>query len=56
MSQEEIRDWVSRCYDEFCSPGFRAKDELERLTPVRQHWQEAADNVQRHLPLVEARP
>jgi radical SAM superfamily enzyme YgiQ (UPF0313 family) len=56
MSQEEIRDWVSRCYDEFCSPGFRAEHELERLTPVRQHWQEAADNVQRHLPVVEARP
>jgi anaerobic magnesium-protoporphyrin IX monomethyl ester cyclase len=56
MSQEEIRDWVSRCYDEFCSPGFRAELELERLASVRRHWQEAADNVQRHLQLVEARP
>jgi anaerobic magnesium-protoporphyrin IX monomethyl ester cyclase len=56
MSQEEIREWVSRCYDEFCSPGFRTAHELERLAPVRQHWREAADSVQRHLPLVEARP
>ncbi len=23
LSQEEIRSWVSRCYDEFCSPDFR---------------------------------
>jgi anaerobic magnesium-protoporphyrin IX monomethyl ester cyclase len=56
LSQTDIREWVSRCYDEFCSPGFRAGGELERLAPVRQRWQEAADGVQRYLPLVEARP
>jgi radical SAM superfamily enzyme YgiQ (UPF0313 family) len=56
MSQEEIRDWVSRCYDEFCDPGFRTEHELERLAPVRQQWRDAAEHVQRHLPLVEAAP
>lgn len=52
MSAEDIRDWVSRCYDEFCDPDFRAPQRLEELEPVRQHWQESADNVQRHLPVV----
>jgi anaerobic magnesium-protoporphyrin IX monomethyl ester cyclase len=56
MSQEEIRYWVSRSYDEFCHPSFRADEELDRLRPVRQQWHDAAESVQRHLPLVEATP
>ncbi|WP_431953315.1 B12-binding domain-containing radical SAM protein [Nocardia lijiangensis] len=55
MSAEDIRDWVSRCYDEFCSPDFRSDEHLQRVAPVRKHWDEAADQVQRHLPLTAVR-
>lgn len=51
MSAEDIRYWVSRCYDEFCDPEFRSEDYLTRLEPVRRQWDEAAEKVQRHLPL-----
>ncbi|WP_169816346.1 B12-binding domain-containing radical SAM protein [Nocardia miyunensis] len=51
MSAEDIRSWVSRCYDEFCDPDFRSLTELDRLEPVRRQWDEAAEKVQRHLPL-----
>jgi anaerobic magnesium-protoporphyrin IX monomethyl ester cyclase len=54
LSQEEIRDWVSRCYDEFCSPDFRTDEQLTRLAPVQEQWHDAAESVQRHLPLIEA--
>lgn len=54
MSAEEIRHWVSRCFDEFCDPDFRAPEQLTRLAPVREQWDEAADKVQRHLPSVRA--
>ncbi|MGA4792225.1 B12-binding domain-containing radical SAM protein [Nocardia sp. AB354] len=52
MSARDIRDWVSRCYDEFCSPDFRSTSHLRRLTPVKEQWDDAAEQVQRHLPLI----
>lgn len=52
MSAHQIRDWVSRCYDEFCTPDFRSAEHRERLTPIREQWDQAAENVQRHLPLI----
>jgi anaerobic magnesium-protoporphyrin IX monomethyl ester cyclase len=57
MSQEEIRDWVSRCYDEFCGADFRSPEELTRLESVRREWEAAAETVQRHFDLtpVESR-
>jgi len=54
LSSEEIRDWVGRCYDEFCSPDFRADDRMEALVPIRRGWDEAAEQTQRHLPLLPA--
>jgi anaerobic magnesium-protoporphyrin IX monomethyl ester cyclase len=41
LSQEEIRDWVERCYTEFCSADFRAPQTLESLTDVEQQWRMA---------------
>ncbi|WP_159989334.1 MULTISPECIES: B12-binding domain-containing radical SAM protein [Nocardia] len=52
MSARDIRDWVSRCYDEFCSPDFRDIANLRRLEPIRSQWDHAAEQVQKHLPLV----
>jgi anaerobic magnesium-protoporphyrin IX monomethyl ester cyclase len=52
MTTDEIREWVSRCYDMFCSGDFRSPDELKRLTIVKKEWDLAASQVQRHLPLV----
>ncbi|MDP4500510.1 B12-binding domain-containing radical SAM protein [Nonomuraea turcica] len=52
LSQEEIRDWVHRCYDEFCGDGFRRPEVMERLEPTRAEWDAAADKVQRHLPIL----
>lgn len=43
LGLEEIRDWVSRCYDEFCSPDFRAPDILERLRHAQELWDAAGD-------------
>jgi len=54
LSAEEIREWVSRCYDEFCDPDFRSAERLVELAPVRRQWDEAAENTQRHLPLLPA--
>jgi anaerobic magnesium-protoporphyrin IX monomethyl ester cyclase len=34
LTQEEIKTWVSRCYDEFCSPDFRSPEKLNRLAPT----------------------
>jgi anaerobic magnesium-protoporphyrin IX monomethyl ester cyclase len=31
LSQQEIAAWVSRCYDEFCSPEFLAPEKIEGL-------------------------
>jgi anaerobic magnesium-protoporphyrin IX monomethyl ester cyclase len=41
LSQEEIRDWVSRCYFEFCSPDFRSPERIADLGPVEQQWRAA---------------
>jgi radical SAM superfamily enzyme YgiQ (UPF0313 family) len=54
LTAEEIREWVSRCYDEFCDPGFRTEARLESLTSVRRQWDAAAESTQRHLPLLPA--
>lgn len=54
MTQEEIRDWVSRCYSAFCDPEFRDPERMARLRPVEESWDAAAEQVQRHLPLVKA--
>ncbi|MFD9691781.1 B12-binding domain-containing radical SAM protein [Kitasatospora sp. NPDC059088] len=52
MTVEEIRDWVNRCYDTFCSPDFRSPEEMERISDIGKEWEEAASRVQKHLPLV----
>jgi anaerobic magnesium-protoporphyrin IX monomethyl ester cyclase len=54
LTQEEIRSWVHRCYDEFCDVDFRTPDKLAELDPVRAAWDAAAESVQRHLPLLPA--
>jgi len=54
MSETQIRDWVSRCYKEFCDPSFRTGERLHDLAEVRRKWDEAAENTQRHLPLMPA--
>ena len=41
LSQEEIRDWVDRCYLEFCSADFRSAENMARLSAVQQDWQRA---------------
>ena len=41
LSQEEIRSWVSRCYDEFCSPDFRNPEVMQLLEPVASIWESA---------------
>jgi anaerobic magnesium-protoporphyrin IX monomethyl ester cyclase len=38
LSQLEIRDWVDRCYLEFCSPDFRSPAEMARLSDVERTW------------------
>lgn len=43
LSQEEIRCWVSRCYDEFCSPDFRNPEYLSRLEPTAKLWDSLDD-------------
>jgi radical SAM superfamily enzyme YgiQ (UPF0313 family) len=40
LTAPEIREWVSRCYEEFCSAEFRANDKLEPLADVAQHWEQ----------------
>lgn len=42
LTAEEIRDWVSRCYDEFCSDDFRSPEKLAPLEAVLQPWQAPA--------------
>lgn len=38
LSQEQIRDWVDRCYLEFCSPDFRAPERVAELADVEEQW------------------
>ncbi|GLZ28223.1 B12-binding domain-containing radical SAM protein [Lentzea sp. NBRC 105346] len=38
LSQVEIRDWVDRCYMEFCSPDFRSSAHLARLGDIEETW------------------
>jgi anaerobic magnesium-protoporphyrin IX monomethyl ester cyclase len=38
LSTTEIRDWVDRCYREFCSPDFRGPTQLARLNGIEQDW------------------
>jgi radical SAM superfamily enzyme YgiQ (UPF0313 family) len=44
----EIRDWVSRCYDTFCSADFRTKDKIGDLEQVARRWNQphSADRLQ----------
>lgn len=42
LSQEQIRDWVDRCYLEFCSPDFRDPDKLAELADVEEQWQRSS--------------
>jgi anaerobic magnesium-protoporphyrin IX monomethyl ester cyclase len=39
LSQDQIRDWVHRCFLEFCSPDFRAPGQMARLTEIEDQWQ-----------------
>lgn len=39
LSAEEIRSWVDRCYDAFCSPDFIDEADLQRLEGVRAMWE-----------------
>lgn len=36
LTQEQIRDWVDRCYWEFCSPDFRSESIMATLTDPDQ--------------------
>lgn len=56
LTQEEIRSWVHRCYNEFCAADFRETDKMAALEPVRASWEVAAESVQRHLPLLPSSP
>lgn len=38
LSREEIRDWVNRCYLEFCSADFRSPERLLALREVKDGW------------------
>ncbi|MBI1758783.1 MAG: cobalamin B12-binding domain-containing protein [Actinobacteria bacterium] len=38
LSQEQIRDWVDRCYLEFCSADFRAPARLTDIRDVEGQW------------------
>jgi anaerobic magnesium-protoporphyrin IX monomethyl ester cyclase len=40
LSQEEIRDWVDRCYMEFCSPDFRSDDRMVEPHAVERRWRD----------------
>jgi len=40
LNQEQIRDWVDRCYLEFCSPDFRAPSKLADLADVEDQWRQ----------------
>lgn len=54
LTQEEIRSWVHRCYDEFCDAAFRQPEKMASLESVLASWDAAAESVQRHLPLLPA--
>jgi radical SAM superfamily enzyme YgiQ (UPF0313 family) len=41
LTREEIRDWVDRCYLEFCSEGFRSPERVSALGSIEQRWQQA---------------
>jgi anaerobic magnesium-protoporphyrin IX monomethyl ester cyclase len=41
LSQEQIRDWVQRCYTEFCSPDFRSPQTMAGLADVEHQWRTA---------------
>lgn len=36
LSQEQIRDWVERCYTEFCSPDFRSPEALAAVVDIEE--------------------
>jgi len=38
LTQEEIRDWIHRCYDEFCSSDFRAPERLAGMDDIELTW------------------
>jgi len=38
LTSEQIRDWVDRCYFEFCSPDFRSPDRMTALSDVTGEW------------------
>jgi len=38
LSQQCIREWVDRCYREFCSDDFRSPERLAQLAQVEQQW------------------
>ncbi|WP_077004802.1 B12-binding domain-containing radical SAM protein [Saccharothrix sp. ALI-22-I] len=40
LSRTEIRDWVDRCYLEFCSPEFRSPAQLARLGDIEETWRQ----------------
>ena len=41
LSQEQIRDWIERCYAEFCSPHFRSPEVLAGLGDIQDQWRTA---------------
>ncbi|HLL66948.1 MAG TPA: radical SAM protein [Micromonosporaceae bacterium] len=38
LDQEKIRNWVDRCYLEFCSGDFRSPEQLGKLNEVEDQW------------------
>ena len=38
LTQADIRLWISKCYDEFCSPDFITKEKISELEAVKINW------------------
>lgn len=45
LTSQEIRDWVSRCYLEFCSADFPSPERLSALEDVQDQWDAAVPVV-----------
>jgi radical SAM superfamily enzyme YgiQ (UPF0313 family) len=40
LTQEEVREWVDRCYLEFCSADFRSPDRMAEMDDVDEDWRQ----------------
>jgi anaerobic magnesium-protoporphyrin IX monomethyl ester cyclase len=46
LTSSEIRSWVERCYDEFCSPEFRSPEVMHALRSITHDWDQSVDASQ----------